>query len=286
MLWPGISAFSRAVKKLGGTTWKTNKELQDTWLQHFERGCADLHRFDANELVSASGTDADEINRFLAERGFPDVKLTPWGKTERQFGFAAVQQLRLEWLQSGSRSTIERELRDFKAIHLKEGAFPRFWKARSFEAPVVEIPLKGDRDAVLITEHSGARGFELLNLGALLSKEIRSHQAQPLNYNEVVMPEVELTRRPNMAWMNGMEIITARGPWEVVQAIQEDRFSMNLKGVKAESAFAGAAQLRVSIQLPKPVLEITNPFIAVVVRRDVSLPLAVSWLNTDSWVRS
>ncbi len=284
MLWPGISAFSRAVKKLRGITWNTNKSVQERWLKHFERSSPDLHRFEENELVSASGTDADEINRFLADRGFPDVQLTPWAHNGRQFGFAAVQQLRLEWLESGIGTSVERG-RDFKAIHLMQGAHPRFWQVEGFDKPVVEIPLKGNLDSVLITEHGATRGFELLDLGSNLSAEVSNHRGKPLSYKEVVMPEAYLVRKPNMSWMVGMGIVTEADEWRVAQAIQADRFSMDTKGVKAESAFAGAASLRVSLQLPKPVLVIDNPFVAVVVRKDVSLPLAVAWLNTDSWVR-
>ncbi len=288
MIWPGISALSRAFESVGGTNWNAVNANQSRWLGLLEFAKADLQKFAPGELESEWGRTAEDINRFLASRGFPDLQLSPWPDNLRNFGVAAVQQLRLEWLQVGSQAHIEKgESEMFMAIHLKDGAKPRFCEVESFDNPVVEIPLKGDQgDTLLVTEHPQSRGFNLLNIGMRLRMEARSAAATPLDYGEVMMPEVNLIRRPNMEWLVGLGITdSASDPWAVTQAIQEDRFSMDRKGVVAEAAFAASVRYRACVQIPKPILEINNPFLAVVVRRDVALPLAVAWLNYDSWVK-
>lgn len=284
MPWPAMSALQRAAEHLGGSVWKAKNKNQARWLTHYQASVSGLNAFDARELVSEWATSAEKINEFLATRGFPALQLQPWSESEGRFGIAAVQETSLEWLEAGSAAFVEHRGRTFKAVHLTKRAQVRFWHARGFPNVIAEIPVVGDTgDTVIVTEHPAVRGFDLLDTAMLLGVALNS--ATPANYDEIVFPMISLVRRPNMGWLQGIELNDRAGrPWELVQAIQEDRLTIDLRGAKAESAFAGAMQLRVSFKPPVSILQIEGPMLCVLKRRGVPLPLAAAWLNTDSWL--
>ena len=288
MLWPGIAALRRAAEHLGGVVWKPlgkNHNNQRRWLTHYEASVSWLDRFDPKELVSTWGKTAETINEFLQQRGFPSVQLQSWPRSDRAFGIAAVQETSLEWLQAGTAAVVRNDRRNFKGVHLDKGAQVRFWHAEGFPNVVAEIPILGDSgDSVLLTEYPSVRGFELLDaaiqMGSILST------ATPATYDELIFPMISLVRRPNMGWLCGIQIDdSAGGPWELVQAIQEDRLTLDTRGAKAQSAFAGGMRYLTSFKPPVSILKIDKPMLCALRRRGLPLPLAAAWLNTDSWVR-
>jgi hypothetical protein len=284
MPWPIIAALQRAAEHLGGDVWRWENQDQNRWITHYATSVPGLNGFGPQELVSVWGETAETINEFLATRGFPNVQLQPWSRSKGRFGIAAVQETSLAWLQAGTASAVEYGRQTFKAVHLSKGAQVRFWDVQGFRNVVAEIPVAGaSGDTVLVTEHPAVRGFNLLETAKLLGESLSG--ATPANYDEVIFPMISLMRRPNMNWLCGIKLDDRTGrPWELAQAIQEDRLTIDLRGAKAQSAFAGGMQLCISFKPPVSILRIEQPMLCVLRRSGLPLPLAAAWLNIDSWV--
>jgi len=229
------------------------------------------------ELVSKASESSDEIHRFLAAHGFPNLRLQPWSPPD--FGMASVLKIQEKWLQRGAEDTVftygENDDRtEYPGVALREGISTYQWQASDY--PVVGIKTKGG-DTVYLAEFPEAdlpKGdLDLLALAQRLVKEKTADLENPII--QITFPMVELNQRPDVSWFIGLSI----GSSSIAQAIQETRVKLDLEGATVESAAAMEATRGGGPRL----YQISRPFLCVITRPGLSQPFLVGYFNHDSW---
>jgi hypothetical protein len=282
MWWASIAALDLAAREVGGESWSGDPD-QQAWIDEYRVARGKLDRFSDDELVRTWAPTAEEINKFLADQGFPGVQLTPWSPSPYTFGVAAVQKVVAQWRVPGKSATIEYQGKDYPGVNLSGQAGPFFRQVKGHRDPLVVIPTKGE-DSVILTKSEHLGGTELLKRAKEIAAAATNPNAAWLDFGGVVFPQINLDEKPDVNWMSGLSTINDRTdePWVLAQAVQQNRLFLDTVGARVESAFAGGLRCTSRPQR-KPVYTLDEPFIAVVVREGCELPIVAAWLTTDTW---
>ncbi len=276
-VFPIVSALDKADDMIGkGRKWNSVNYDQGTFLPIF-----DTLREQARglkEIQSMASRSAEEINNFLASKGF-QIKLDPF-EEPTDFGTASVLDVLVEWLVEGHITQIT-SARDgksvFPAVSLVAGV--SFARAAIHKNPIVVIETKsGDR--LCMTVGGRLESFDLLNKINALSLGM----APVYDYNGVVFPQVDLDREVDISWLKQLWTTAEdHHDYEVTQALQQTKFRMNEKGARAQSAVAIGISRCTSIQPVRPPVVIDEPFLVWIERPGLKQPLFTGWISEENW---
>jgi hypothetical protein len=258
-------------------SWSSVNPTQDSFLTKYFPGVrAALSKI--REISGIVSRSADEINSFLASRGF-SMKLKPFGADS--IGFASVLDLVVEWMTEGTRTLVRSVTsgREFTAVRLTDGV--RFCRSDNHTHPIALIATKsGDLVAMTKLDSIPNGEFALEELAGQLTRD--AYQV----YNEfgaVVFPMVNLNRNFDVSWLLGMEL---NGD-PITQAIGQVKLRMNEKGARAQAAVAIVVTRSMSPRTFEDMV-IDGAFLIWFIRQEFDseqqyVPLFVAHVTEEDW---
>lgn len=279
---PIIAALVEAEKIVGpNRLWQAKNYDQECFLSYFETCRDEIAEID--EIESIASWSYEEVMQFLTERGFGDMKLSPFDSDH--FGIASVLNILLKWRKPGGRiPIITPEGGSFDGVKIGDVGVS-FFTSSSHDNVIARLVTKS-KDVVFLTMLSGLEGnddpFSILD--AIYS--IRATMTPCFGYSGVHFPMVDLDQDVDVDWLSKMKTEMDNGEYAMIgQALQKTRFKMNNIGAKVESAFAASvyASCCVSPVEPPPPLIINKPFLAWVERDGLQMPLFSGHIHEDCW---
>lgn len=278
---PIVTAFKKTEDILGpDRQWNPVNALQRTFVAEY---LPDTDEVTASipEIESIASDKAEDINAFLATRGF-QIKLDPFvpAPNEHPFATASVMDVLVEWLEDGDVTHVTTPNREeYPAVRIKRSG-AEFYDADGLNETIVGLKTKsGDRVYLAMMESPG-EGFDLVAKAVQLSKTKRYFS----HFAAVVFPKVDLDQRVDISWLKELWTVDSRGYHaKITQALQQTKFKMNEKGARAKSAVAIGGIRSTSIELPPVDLIINKPFLLWIERDGLSKPLFVGYLREDVW---
>jgi len=254
----------------GFQKWEWVNDKQKEFLLEYARKRHLLSDFSDEELFGLTAYSAAEVNAFLAEHGF-DIVLQDHSHVLANeppgsivIYIASILKLVFEW--DGIEITIKDK---YQGTYLSKNL--SFFVSSKHDQPIVQI--KSGGDDIYITKAEPSLLSELDDL--------------PLHvcdvFDRVEFPSIEYDKVIDVSWMVDMN--SPHDMVRVLEAVQQDKFSMNHKGVKIESA-AAVAILASGCATPffKPVvLTIDEPFVFWARRNGETYFKA--YFAQDSWVK-
>lgn len=278
VFYPIIAAVRKADDVLGPKRkWlPVNPEQRAFLVEHYGPCVPDLPKIP--EIQSVVSFNAEEINRFLKERGF-SIKLNPF-KSPEDFGTASILDVLVEWLEEGMPISIQSGKKEYPGVRL-HGDGVSFLISSIHPHPVVELKTKS-KDSVLLTMMDGSpKGAALL---AEAERILRTAQPYSGHFDGIRFPKVKLDQEADISWLKEMSTRTDDGcEFEISQALQQTKIAMNEKGARAKSAVAIAANSIRSLKIPKPDHIISKPFLFVLVRPGLARPLVTAHISHTDW---
>lgn len=285
VLLPIVGAVEKADEFLGGNReWEHANLVQTYFLGNVYRPTHTLIQA-IPEIESVVGRSADEINAFLARKGF-SIRLDPF-TDPRDFGVASVLDVLVEWLERGEVRSIRAGGREYPAVRIPAGGsratVVRHCGLPKFPNPIACLTTRSSAgDIVCLTALDAAAVPDLITEGGLPS--MVTDTVRFLNeYGGVVFPMVSLDQEVDIRWLLGLKTTGADGlPAIVAQAKQQTKFRMNEVGARAESAVAMGVT-RGMAPRPKPDLVIDQPFLCWVERPGIPVPLFFGHITPEDW---
>lgn len=285
-LTPIIATLIKAEDVLGkDRVWQSVNPAQTRFLSdHFSRrdeiakALSSLSPFEPLQISSIASYQAEEINRFLQDKGF-NIHLNPF-TTRGEFGTASVMDVLVKWLNPGTSSRlIAADNQNYPAARLKKGVDIERSSAAKNPIAYINTQHPDYRVGLTIPNEPITDAFELTDF----VKSIRESQLFPdSNYAGLLYPKVSLDQRVDINWLKGMYTAGDDGlPAIITQALQQTRFRMNEIGARAESAVA-LGMRRSMAPIEKP-LVIDRPFVCWIEKTGVSLPLFAGYINYPDW---
>jgi len=266
VVYPIIGALKEAEKLLGEGSWEGSNDKQ----KEFITNTLTKEFNGLEELESISSWKTEDINKFLADRGF-SIKIEELKSSE--FGIASVLKLILEWLKKGENVDFYKYGKTYQGVKLTSG----FTCRRNLNNSVFCLDTKsGDKVYLYKVEE------EPSNLENKV-KELSNIGENYEFYDYLIFPKVDLDREEDVRWLLKISYFQKNGmPWDLTQAIQQTKFKMDEVGAKVESAFAGAMMMRGI----KPIkgYTIDSPFLCWIERDGLDNPLFIGYITKDSWV--
>jgi Serpin (serine protease inhibitor) len=280
VIYPIITALAKAEEIIGPErAWQAVNRTQALFLSEFFVPCRQ-ESLSIAEIESIASFTADEINRFLRERGFR-IQLAPFrrGGNWREIGVASVQDLLADWLRPGTETTVQRQDgKVYPAVRLGT-AVSCFYRAAHHSYSVAQLETTSG-DLVYMTRlDSAPADFELLSRVQQLSGSLQ----RIFDYNDIVFPMVELKQEVDSSWLLNLETTSSEGePVKITQALQETHLAMNQEGARAKSAAALAMRVG-AVFRPQPDLVIDRPFLVWFQRPRLTKPLFVGYITEEDW---
>jgi hypothetical protein len=225
------------------------------------------------EMESIISRSAEEINAFLAERGF-SITLDPFQGDE--FGVASVLDLLVKWQEKGERTKV---LDIYDAVMLKsvQGASVR--RIHESDSYVVTVDTQGDDKVhmMMVDDNLLDVPMSLTQLALDMTKK-----GEPDFYEKVIFPMIDLNVMTDINWLLGMVAVDEDGSdWAVSQAKQQNKLRLNEFGARAQSATA-MGMLR-GMAVPPTVFTIDKPFLIWFTRSGIEMPLFVAHVTEEDW---
>ncbi len=281
--YPIVAAITKADDILGkGRQWNSVNGLQHRFITRYLKSASEIASIP--EIESIASRNADEINAFLAARGF-QIKLDPFvpSPNEDPFGTASVLDVLVEWLEEGTKAVVVTpDQKEYPGVRIS-GEGVRYYQAQGVSVePIISLQTKsGDRVCLTMSDFGdGEDGFDLVAAVRYLSKN-----KEPFGeYAGVTFPKVDLDQQVDISWLKEMWTIGAVGARaKVTQALQQTKFKMNEKGARAKSGVAIGIMRSKSVRVPPPELVINRPFLLWIERDGLSQPLFAGHVCEDTW---
>jgi len=281
VVYPIVTALLKAEEIIGAQrTWRSVNPMQERFLKEFFTP-ARAESLSIAEIESIASFTAADINSFLHKRGFK-IELPPFQSNGRvkEFGIASVLDLLVNWLKPGSATTLKgQDEQTYPAARLKTEV-SSFYQATNHTYPIAQLKTTSDNLVCITRMDHALANFELLTYARQLADSLK-----PIyDYDAVVFPMVDLTQEVDVGWLINLETTSANGePVKISQAVQETKLTMNEKGARAQSAFAGTVAVALAYRVPKPDLLIDGPFLIWFQRPGLSEPLFVGYITETDW---
>ena len=263
---PILRCLTEAFKFSGSESVKAVTDTQKEFLREF---FCSIKEADSPFLDGKADADVGVINAWLKERGF-DIKLQEC--PGNAFSVAAVLDALVEWEGEASSSSISKEGKTYPAVRIKNGvdicrlSDGNFYlRLRTKSGVYVNIAVTDRPEGWKWPIHSSVRLVE--NKTSTIS---------PFN-GAVLFPKISKDEFTDIAFLRGLKM----GSLYIGEAVQQNRFRMNEKGARAQSA-AGIS-LRCSTFNRDPLICIDEPFLLWMSEPGKVLPLFCGWFETDSW---
>lgn len=267
--WPIFKAFDIAEKTFGSNQWNSINDMQRQYLQYYHQYKASLEMFSEQEMQAIASQNHEVINTFLRANGF-DIQLDQFSPLD--IGFAAVMKYAVEWQTKGTSRTIKSRYTQqvYPAFAMKNY---RLYHSPSHNYEIFALSTKTNDIAYITMVDQPLDHFALLKTINSI-KEILNYQ-QLWECPNLIIPKVSLNQQVDVSWLLGMKM-----PHGIIsQALQQNKFSMDELGAKAESAFAMGVMRGGE---PTPYL-INGPFIIWFERADCPFPVFAAYVTEDDW---
>ena len=272
--YPIVAALVAAERIAGpDREWKPANPKQRRFLTEFFEIC---RRERVSEIQSLASWRAEEINKFLRERGFL-IQLQPFA--QNTFGVASILDLLVEWLQKGEVTKIETKTqKTFPGVRIKEENVS-FFKAIGHNEPIARLLTKsGDEVFMTMVGKIPAEDFDLVAKVEELSNNIRPNS----EFGGLVFPMVDLDQKVDISWLRDLQTICSDGtPGIITQALQQTKLKMNEVGARVQSAVAVAMLKGISMHKPDHI--INRPFLMWIERNGLEQPLFVGYITEEDW---
>lgn len=281
VVYPLVTALLKAEEIIGTQrNWHAVNATQTRFLKEFFLPGRE-ESLSIAEIESIASFTAAEINRFLQKRGFK-ITLPPFQSNGRvkEFGVASVLDLLVNWLKPGTATTLKgQDEQMYPAARLKTEV-SSFFQATDHPYPVAQLKTTSPNLVYMTRLDRALANFELLTYARQLANSLK-----PIyDYDAVVFPMVDLTQEVDVSWLINLETTSANGePVKITQAVQETHLTMNEKGARAQSAFAGTVAVALAYRVPKPDLLIDGPFLIWFQRPGLSEPLFTGYITETDW---
>jgi hypothetical protein len=276
VIYPIVAALTKAEEVLGPQpNWRPVNEMQRLFLKEFFASCQ-AESSSIAEIESIVSFTADEINRFLRERGFA-IRLEPLGPGE--FGVASILDLLVEWFESGSETLLMGQNKQiYPAVHQGTGV-SNFYQSKRHSYPIVQLRTTSGDQVYLTRLDNAPSGFELLHY----TQELAASLKPTSDYGSVTFPMIDLKQQVDISWLINTRATTDQGKqFKITQALQETHLAMNEQGARAKSAVA-IGIVFTAYHAPKPELLIDAPFLIWFQRPGLSAPLLVGYMTEEDW---
>lgn len=278
--YPIVAAVQKADDIIGRNhEWQPNNQEQMEFLiEHYGPCAADTAKI--SEIQSIASFDANEINKWLAERNF-GIKLKPF-EEPNDFGTASILDVLVEWLETGKIVSIQSGKKEYPGVRLGGNGVSFFTSASSGHSyPLVQIQTKSKDLVYLTMMDQSPKGADLL---AEAESIVAEAEAMPAGSFEAVrFPMVKLDQEVNISWLKKMWTRTGSNrDFEIKQAVQQTKIAMNERGARAKSAVAIGISAT-SVRLPPPEYTIDKPFLFVMMRPGLARPLIAAKIERPDW---
>lgn len=271
------------------TEWKDVSEIQKRFLAlSLDRGLNDLTNFSPEEMCYRASRECLEINKFLADNGFPDLKLEPSDDPTGIY-MAAILKVYLQWIEKGTEITIERNNASYPGIRLKLKS-NRYYKWGDHVEAIAQISTRRPGEKVFLTMYDPGNKDEIEVAEWILriTRDIQqsSSKVTPTHFSRVDFPMIDYDEHIDISWICGLlEGNPEQGkyPYFIAQALQQTRFAMNEIGAKVESAAAMAVFRCVSLHTDHPPLIVDRPFLIWVTRNGMQMPYFIGYFAEEHW---
>jgi hypothetical protein len=280
-----ISACIDKIPDMTIEEWKAVNNKQDMFLRIY-RNTKGAKIPEIESMVSTG--NVNPVNKFLSDKGF-DIKLNPL-EDPRDLAIASILDLHLEWNKEGKETTIFyiREpvvggFDKYKGVGLYDNVV--ILKSTRFTNAIAKISTK-NKDIVymVMLDCVPKDNFEVFDLATDLMND--STLKVDFKYKMVVkFPEVHLDVKPDITWLKGMTD-TLEVKWKIDQTLMQTKLDIDKKGVKIKEAVAlGVLCLSACFSNEPEPLIISKPFLFVVVREGLSVPLFSAYIDIDGWIK-
>lgn len=277
---PIMQALQAAENYVGGNGWTAANEQQRYFLDTFYSHTQYLSRFSSKELQSWVSKNADELNAIAASRGF-NIKLQPF--REDEFGALSILDILLKWQQPGTKTSIRYNNQSFQAVKLPKHSttITRTHDLADWPHPIASIYTQSQDVVHMTIAHMPLEGFALVQTIAMLQKILAGESVDThTRYEELIFPKVALDRQEDITWLKG---IATGDQWQVGQALQQTKLSMDEVGAHVESAVMVSVLTSIQPQRePMPVV-IDKPFYLWIERPGCPVPILYAYIDTDCW---
>lgn len=269
-----VGALEAAGEFIGPLNWEASNREQRRLLKRYGRYAESIKHMPS--LKSWAKRTAEEINAILAENGF-DIRLNSWGNDPTKFGTVSINDIFVEWPESG----------DETQLHVGDVSYPAFSSKRfeilwveGSEEPIIKLSTKGDETVFICVAPDPGGQFKLIKaVEKLRKKPMRAGK----KIDRVIIPMVKLDQKPDLKWLVDPENGALHsGPWYIEQALQQVKFGMNQHGARAKEATA----LGVVFRGAGPRLEIyrvDRPFLVWMEHPKVDVPIFQAHITEEDW---
>jgi hypothetical protein len=273
-----VAALRAADKILGPErAWRGNP-TQDDWVSRFYKKIVPSLA-SMPEIVANATTVPKEHVAFMESHGWAaQIKECP----PKQFLAGACLDNLVKWKVEGAKRTLKAaDGKSYPGAYLSDGV--SFWQTTAGASACIATT-SADRVWLILPPQADAVAVPLDVRGlATFCQGFLAETKQSARYDGLHFPMIDMTHRQILDWLKGLSTLGQDGQsWSVFEAIQQLVFKMNHKGARVRAA----DEMRVgvtSVMLPSPPLVIDRPFLAVVERPTLPLPIFAGLLEQDCW---
>ncbi|MBI3120363.1 MAG: hypothetical protein HYZ08_01970 [Candidatus Kerfeldbacteria bacterium] len=286
-----IAGAIKACEQLCGASqpWQTVGNQQREFMNAFYARCVD-DLGEVPEVKTFAAWTAPPISAFLAENGFPDIKIPNF--QEPNLGAAGVMNVGVSWKKPGKVITIKdpKEEAEYPGVELKRDQISYLLEQSKHPHPIVQISTRSGDQVFMSVVDEELRETEVLRKAMELAL-IRKYTDR---FSELRFPMVDLQESVNLAWLAGMSTQLADGRSAIIGgAIQQTRFRMNQIGARAESAAVIYVTRGGSLVFKQP-YTIDRPFLLWIDRGEIyfgrrdrehqlNFPLFAAYITPEHW---
>lgn len=231
-----------------------------------------------DQIKSFISDDAADLNSILRKHGF-SIQLDE--RADFDLGVVSILDLIAKWQGKASPASINYNNNSYPAAKITTGASvtPLYSKTADEKDLLMIRPESTSGLIVFIENNTPARsGLELF--------QYVHEQAQSLVHNEVgcdaTIPFVCIDDQPDVSFVQGLSATNTN--LVITQALQQNKLSINLDGIHAQSAVAVAATRGIST--PRKQVVIDKPFTLWIARANQEhnyFPLFAAYVDPANW---
>lgn len=267
------------------TKWRSINTAQEYFLKNIYTNEAkkQLSLFSQNEMRYFSSNDYKVLNKFAKDNGF-NIQLEPFS-SKYEFGSVSILDVILKWKEKGKKTVLEINAGPCSCFQTKYNAAKlknnfEIIKTK-YEHPIVKIYSQGNDTVYLTIADKAINKYEEMidkinTLKSFLNKEV-----EPLYYDNLIFPCVNLNQEVNIGWLLHLEETTG---WFIDQAKQQTKFKMDEEGARVESCVLLAFSKGIRSMIND--YKIDKPFYIWIERKGATLPIFSGYITQEDWVKA
>lgn len=255
----------------GNRKWQLATELQGNFMERYGRVLDDLAALD-QYLEAIATRESSALDRFFHTHGFPGMNVTiPSGGS----AVASVFDLLVDWMIPGKKGSLRARGAWYTAVSMDRSEHACAYSLEEHSHPLFEISARDGWKVTLVETRRSIEPWRLPEIG----KKVLQLSRTEINTDDIEkfeFPFVELSADVDISFIQGM----SSGNFTIDQAIKKVKLRLDDKGGRVKSVAV------VLMRSPKNenTYTITQPFLVIFHRDDLSFPAFVAHCHPDSWV--